>query len=74
MALKREFIRGQNREIIGSVTTGYVGSVDTVVRDESNHIIGWSSEKFHTTRDEHGNLISTNSADPGLLIGKNNRR
>ena len=74
MALKKEFIRGHNREIIGSVTTGFTGAFDTIVRDEHGHTLGWSSEKFQTTRDNHGNLISINTADPGLLIGKNNRR
>ena len=74
MALKREVIRGHKREIIGSITTGYAGSFDTIVRDQDNHIVGWSSERFQTTRDQHGNLVSTNTADPGLLIGKNNRR
>ena len=74
MALKREVIRGHNREIIGSVTTGYAGSYDTIVRDQDNHIIGWSSEKFQTTRDNHGNLVSIDSADPGLLLGDKSRR
>jgi hypothetical protein len=27
-------------------------------------------KEFHTTRDGHGNLVSTNSPDPGLLIGR----
>jgi len=74
MPLKREFIRGHNREIIGSVTTGFTGAFDTIVRDESGHYLGRTSEHFGTTRDEHGNLVSINSADPGLLIGKNSRR
>ena len=34
MSLKKEFIRDGNRRIIGSTTTGYVGSFDTLVRDE----------------------------------------
>ena len=38
------------------------------VRDESGRYLGRTSEHFATTRDEHGNLVSINSADPGLLI------
>ena len=34
MSLKKEFIRDGKRRIIGSVTTGYVGSFETIVRDE----------------------------------------
>jgi len=74
MALERTFIRDGKRRIIGSVTTGYTGAFDTVVRDDENHIIGWSSEKFQTTRDNHGNLVSIDSADPGLLLGNKGRR
>jgi len=74
MSLKKEFIRDGQRRIIGSTTTGYVGAFDTIVRDEHDHILGWSSEKFHTTRDNHGHLVSINSADPGLLIERKDRR
>ena len=68
MSLEKEFIRDGKRRIIGSVTTGYVGSFETIVRDEQNQITGSTSERFNTTRDEHGGLVSINSADPGLLI------
>ena len=74
MPLNKEYVRDGQRRIIGSVTTGFTGAFDTLVRDEHSNIIGRTSERFGTTRDEHGNLISINSADPGLLIGKNNRR
>jgi len=66
--LKKEYIRGGKNEIIGSVTSGFVGSYETIVRDEHEHIVGKTSERFHTTRDEHGGLVSTNSANSGLLI------
>ena len=66
--LKKDFIRNGNRRIIGSVTTGYSDS-STVVRDQPNQITGRTNERFNTVRDAHGNLVSTNSADPGLLIG-----
>jgi hypothetical protein len=74
MSLKKEFIRDGNRRIIGSVTTGFMGAFDTLVRDEHNHILGRTSERFETTRDVHGKLVSIDTADPGLLIERNNRR
>jgi len=39
-----------------------------IVRDEGNRIMGRTNERFHTTRDGHGNLVSSNSSDPGLLL------
>lgn len=70
MSLKKEIVRDGKRQIIGSVTSGYVGSFETIVRDEQNHITGSTSERFNTTRDEQDSLISINIADPGLLIGR----
>jgi len=68
--LTKKYVRdGQNR-IIGSVTTGYEGSFDTLIRDEHEHVIGRSRERFNTPRDEHGGLVSNNTADPGLLINR----
>lgn len=43
------------------------------IRDANRKIVG-SSERFRTTRDQHGQLVSINSADPGLLIGRKNRQ
>jgi hypothetical protein len=70
MPLNKEYIRDGQRRIVGSVTTGFTGAFDTIVRDESGDFLGRTSEKFQTTRDNQGNLVSINSADPGLLIGK----
>ena len=67
MSLTKTYVRGK-REILGSVTTGYSGGTSSVVRDEHNHIVGRTSDLFNTTRDDHGNLVSINTADPGLLI------
>jgi YD repeat-containing protein len=67
--LKKTFVRDGERKIIGSVTTGFDDS-SSVVRDEQNRLIGRTTERFHTTRDADGNLVSTNSADTGLLIGR----
>jgi hypothetical protein len=67
--LKKYLIRDGNRRIIGSVTTEYSDS-SSIVRDQRNDITGRTSERFNTVRDAHGNLVSTNSADPGLVVGR----
>ncbi|MGA9864447.1 MAG: hypothetical protein WBQ19_20225 [Terriglobales bacterium] len=69
MSLQKEFIRDGKRRIIGSVTSGF-SDESAVVRDEDNKLSGRTSERYDTTRDGHGNLVSINSADPGLLIGR----
>ena len=69
MSLTKEYVRDGKRQIIGSVTSGF-SDTSSVVRDEKNQITGRTSEKFRTTRDNHGNLVSINSPDPGLLIGR----
>jgi hypothetical protein len=69
MSLKKDFIRDGKNRIIGSVTSGF-DDTTAVVRDENSQITGRTSERFHTTRDGHGNLVSINSSDPGLLINR----
>ena len=69
MSLEKTYVRDGKRRIIGSVTSGY-SDESAAVRDEDNGITGRSSDRFHTTRDGHGNLVSTNTADPGLLINR----
>jgi hypothetical protein len=68
--LKKEYVRDGKNKVIGSVTSGFVGSYETIVKDEHEKIVGTTSERFRTTRDEHGGLVSINSADPGLLIDR----
>lgn len=67
--LKKDFIRDGNRQIIGSVTTGY-DDTSSIVRDGRDRITGRTNGRFRTTRDARGNLVSINSPDPGLLIGR----
>jgi len=67
--LKKDFVRDGSLKIIGSVTTGY-SDTSSIVRDERNQITGRTNDRFRTTRDSSGNLVSINSADPGLLIRK----
>ena len=69
MTLKKEYVRDGKGRIIGSVESGF-SDESKVVRDEKNSIVGRTSEKFHTTRDNHGNLVSMNTSDPGLLINR----
>jgi hypothetical protein len=68
--LKKEYVRDGKNRIIGSVTTGYEGAFESIIRDEHEQITGRTSERFGTTRDEKGGLVSINSADPGLLISR----
>jgi hypothetical protein len=70
MSLSKKYVRDGNRRIIGSVTTGFSGGTSDVVRNEQNQITGRTSELFHTTRDGSGRLVSTNTSDPGLVIGR----
>ena len=65
--LKKDYVRDGNRRIIGSVTTGF-SDTSAVVRDENDRIAGRTSERFRTSRDSQGKLVSINSSDPGLLI------
>jgi hypothetical protein len=72
--LKKEYVRDGKRRIIGSVTSGYSGGTSDVVRDDRNGITGRTSDRFQTTRDANGKLVSINSPDPGLLIKTGKRR
>jgi YD repeat-containing protein len=67
MSLKKTYVRDGKNKIIGSITSGFSDS-SSVVRDEHGCITGRTSERFHTTRDASGRLVSINTADPGLLI------
>jgi hypothetical protein len=67
MSLTKRYLRDGKNSIIGSITSGY-SDTSSVVRDEHEQILGRTSERFNTVRDTHGNLVSINSSDPGLLI------
>jgi hypothetical protein len=70
MSLSKKYVRDGNRKIIGSITSGFSGGTSDVVRDESNGIAGRTSDRFETTRDSNGRLVSINTSDPGLLINR----
>jgi hypothetical protein len=69
MSLKKEYVRDGKHRVIGSVTNGF-SDESSVVRDEDGHTLGRTSNRFDTTRDAGGGLVSINSADPGLLINR----
>jgi YD repeat-containing protein len=68
--LKKVYVRDAENRLVGSITTGFEGSFEALVRDERGDVIGRTSERFGTTRDGRGNLVSTNTADAGLLIDR----
>ena len=69
--LKKTYIRDGKNKLIGSVTSGFADN-SSVVRDAEGGLKGRTSDRFHTTRDAHGNLVSIDTSDPGLLIGDDN--
>lgn len=56
-------------EVMGTITKGYSDD-STTVRDSGGRLLGHGSERFNTTRDSSGRFVSTNTANPGLLIRK----
>ena len=69
MSLEKRYVRDGKRRIIGSVTTGF-SDESSVIRDTDSDILGRTSDRFDTTRDAHGNLVSIDTSDPGLLINR----
>jgi len=68
MALVKKFIRDGRNKLIGSVTTGFAGG-GSVVRDAEGAIKGRTSDRFSTTRDVDGRLVSIDTPGAGLLFG-----
>jgi hypothetical protein len=69
MSLNKTYVRDGNRRIIASVTSGFFDETE-IVRDGENQVIGKVNHRFENTRDARGNLVSVDTADPGLLIGR----
>jgi hypothetical protein len=69
MSLTKRYVRDGKNRIIGLITSGY-SDTSSVIRDAHEQIAGRTNERFNTVRDAHGNLVSINSSDPGLLIGR----
>jgi hypothetical protein len=68
MSLTKTYVRDGNRKIIASITSGFSDETE-IVRDGENHVVGKVNHRFENTRDARGNLVSVDTADPGLLIG-----
>lgn len=69
LALEKNIVRDGKRQIIGSVTTGF-DEGQSVVRDNHGSILGRTSTRNNQTRDSSGQLVSSNTADPRLLINR----
>ncbi len=69
LGLEKKYVRDFNGRIIGNVTSGF-SDQSSVVRDNAGQLLGRTSDKYETTRDESGRIVSSNTADPGLLIRK----
>jgi hypothetical protein len=65
--LKKTYIRNGKNQIIGSETSEFSNG-DSVVRDSHGKILGRANSRLNNTRDAHGNLVSTNTDDSGLLF------
>jgi hypothetical protein len=59
MYLEQKYIKNEKQEIVGSVTTGY-GAQQSIVRDSSGAVTGYTSGLFNTARDGKGDLKSIN--------------
>jgi YD repeat-containing protein len=66
--LKKTLIRDGKNRLMGSVTSGYAGG-SSLVRDADGRLLGKTSEKFHSTRDAEGKIVSINTPDAGLFFG-----
>ncbi len=66
--LTKKFIRDGKNRLIGSVTTGFAGG-SSIVRDAEGRILGRTNDRFSNTRDSHGDLVSIDTPDAGLLFG-----
>jgi YD repeat-containing protein len=66
--LKKNIIRDGRNRVVGSVTSVYAAG-SSIVRDAEGRLLGKTSEKFHSTRDARGKLVSVNTPDSGLLFG-----
>jgi hypothetical protein len=68
MSLYKRYLRDGGGRIIGSVTTGF-SDRSSIVRDAEGRLKGRTSERFNTTRDSKGRLISIDTPEEGLLLG-----
>ena len=70
LALDKKYIRDFDGKIVGNVTTGFDSGHGSVVRDNNGEVLGRTSTRFNETRDSSSRIVSSNTADPGLLINR----
>jgi hypothetical protein len=70
LSLEKKYIRDFNHRVTGTVTSGFDNGHGSVVRDNSGQVLGRTSTRYNQTRDNSGRIISSNTADAGLLIRK----
>jgi hypothetical protein len=68
MSSNRRLVRDGKNKLIASVQSGFGDS--ELVKDVRGKILGRTNEHFHQTRDANNKLVSTSTADAGLLIRK----
>ena len=71
--LDKHYLRDGPNQILGAVTNRF-DDTSEVVRDANNAILSRTSQRFHTTRDSRGNLVSINSADAGCCFGESDHQ
>jgi hypothetical protein len=69
MPLQKKFIRDGRNRLVGSVTSGY-SDTTKIVRDAEGKLLGKTNGKFSNTRDADGRNVSIDTADTGLLFGR----
>ena len=67
--LKIKPVRDGHGQLLGNITIN-TESGDVTARECGGRILGHSSGTFNNTRDGSGRLVSTNTADVGLLFRK----
>ncbi len=69
--LEKKYIRnGNGGKLIGSITSGFSNDLK-LVRDMHDNLLGSTNGHQQVTRKGiSGQIVSINSADPGLLIPK----
>jgi hypothetical protein len=66
MPSEKRYVRDGRNRLIASVSSGFGDS--ELVRDVKGQLLGRTNERFHQTRRADNSLVSTNTADAGLLI------
>jgi len=69
MPLEKKYIRNGRNQLVGSVTSGYSDTTE-FARDAQGKLLGKTNSRMSNTRDAHNGLVSIDTADAGLLFGR----